>query len=277
MQVSATEAMSVAQARALLDWYIAMGVDCAIGETPLDRFALGNAAPASPYRSAAAASLIVPPSPRASTTPPSAPAIEGEPGIAEARRLAAAAMSLDELREAMNAFEGCALKAAATQLAFADGIAGSALMLVGEAPGREEDLQGKPFVGRSGQLLDRILASIGLDRSKVYIANVVTWRPPGNRTPTPQELAICRPFIERQIELAAPKCLVLLGGAANSALTGSSLGIVKQRGKWLSLHMGQLVLPTMPTFHPAYLLRNPLSKKLIWNDFMEVHQALRRI
>ncbi|MBX9619341.1 MAG: uracil-DNA glycosylase, partial [Hyphomicrobiales bacterium] len=247
MQVSATEAMSVAQARALLDWYIAMGVDCAIGETPIDRFALGNATPTSPSRPAAVASLIAPLSPRASAARPSAPAIEGEPGIAEARRLAAAAMSLDELREAMNAFEGCALKATASQLAFADGIAGAALMLVGEAPGREEDLQGKPFVGRSGQLLDRILASIGLDRSKVYIANVVPWRPPGNRTPTPQELAICRPFIERQIELAAPKCLVLLGGAANSALTGSSQGIVKQRGKWLSLHMGQLVLPTMPT------------------------------
>ena len=270
--------MSAAQARALLDWYIAMGVDCAISETPVDRFALGNAVPAMSSPPVAVAFPPAPPAPasRASPPPPAMPPSDGAAGIAEARRLAAAATSLDELREVMNAFEGCALKATATQLAFADGVAGSPLMLVGEAPGREEDLQGRPFVGRSGQLLDRILASIGLDRGKVYIANVVPWRPPGNRTPTPQELAICRPFIERQIELAAPRCLVLLGGAANSALTGSSHGIVKQRGKWLNLQMGRLVLPAMPTFHPAYLLRNPLSKKLIWKDFMEVHQALRR-
>lgn len=273
MQVSALEA------RALLDWYIAMGVDCAIGEISINRFASAKA-PGLPPPAFPPQSDRERQAPLAATssrpTQQAAAASDGGGDSIAARRLAAAAMTLDDLRQAMMGFEGCALKRTATQTVFGDGVAGAPLMLVGEAPGREEDLQGKPFIGRSGQLLDRILAAIGLDRTSVYIANVVPWRPPGNRTPTPQELAVCLPFIMRQIELAAPKCLVLLGGAAMTALNGSSQGIVKQRGQWQSLRIGDLTLPAMPTFHPAYLLRNPLSKRLMWRDFMEVKAALHK-
>lgn len=274
--------LSETQARALLEWYVAMGADCAIAESTTDRFAI-----AEEKRTSAAASTSptllprsLPPRATSQSTPPRQPAVTSpilgdEGAIAEARRLAAAAQTLDELRAGLESFEGCGLKRTASRLVFSDGTPGSRLMLVGEAPGRDEDIQGKPFVGRSGQLLDRILAAIGLDRGSVYIANVVPWRPPGNRTPTPQELAVCLPFIERQIELAGPALLVLLGGAAMSALTGTSAGIVKSRGQWLQLRIRALEIKAMPTFHPAYLLRNPLSKRQVWKDFLDIRQALQ--
>ena len=147
-------------------------------------------------------------------------------------------------------------------------------MLVGEAPGREEDRQGLPFVGRSGQLLDRMLAAIGLDRTSVYIANVVPWRPPGNRTPTPQETAACRPFIDRQIELASPEILICLGGAAAKELLATSDGILRLRGKWRTFRAGQVTVRTMATLHPAYLLRQPAQKRLVWRDLLAVKEAL---
>jgi len=148
-------------------------------------------------------------------------------------------------------------------------------MLVGEAPGADEDRIGKPFMGRSGQLLDRMLASVGLDRSMVYVANIVPWRPPGNRTPTPQEVAICKPFISRQIELAAPEFLVCLGGPAAQNLLNIKDGILRTRGRWLTYRTDDgREVRTLPTLHPAYLLRQPLQKKLGWRDFSALRRAL---
>jgi DNA polymerase len=193
-----------------------------------------------------------------------------------AREAARSAASLDALREILQGFEGCALRMTARQLVFADGNPQARVMLVGEAPGREEDLEGLPFVGRSGKLLDRMLAAIGLDRRSAYIANIIPWRPPGNRTPTPQESAICLPFILRQIELADPDVLVCLGGPAAAALLGVKEGILRARGRWLPYQTGSREIRAIATLHPAYLLRQPLQKRLAWRDFLAIQRALER-
>ncbi|MER2632944.1 MAG: uracil-DNA glycosylase, partial [Rhizobiaceae bacterium] len=188
------------------------------------------------------------------------------------------ATSLEALRAEMAAFDGCNLKLTAKNLVFADGTPGAPLMLVGEAPGRDEDMEGLPFVGRSGKLLDRMLAAIGIDRGTAYIANVIPWRPPGNRTPTPQETEICRPFIERQIELAQPKLLVTLGGPSAKVLIGAPDGILRLRGNWRThVTASGTAIPVMPTLHPAYLLRNPAHKRLAWRDFLEIKARLREL
>jgi uracil-DNA glycosylase len=192
----------------------------------------------------------------------------------QARSGAKNAKTLDELRTILDSFEGCALKSTASQLVFADGNPEARLMLVGEAPGRDEDIEGLPFVGRSGKLLDRMLAAIGLDRASVYIANIVPWRPPGNRTPTPQESQICLPFILRQIELADPDILVCLGGPSAQTLLGIKEGITKTRGRWFALETGKREIRAMPTFHPAFLLRSPLQKRFAWRDFLAIKKAL---
>lgn len=252
---------------ALLRWYLEMGVDAVLGEEPRDRLAAPE-----PQASATVATPKAPPS--------AAPPVQGvavaptEEGARAARATARSAASLEELRSALEQFEGCNLRLTATNLVFADGNPNSRVMLVGEAPGREEDLQGLPFVGRSGQLLDRMLAAIGLDRSSVYIANVVPWRPPGNRTPTPQETAVCRPFIERQIELADPDVLVCLGGAAAKEILSTTEGILKLRGQWRSYDTGRRTIRAMATLHPAYLLRQPLQKRLAWRDLLAIRTAL---
>ena len=205
-------------------------------------------------------------------------AVPDEGQIALARQRAATAATLDELRQQMAEFDGCNLKFTAKNLVFADGNPEASVMLVGEAPGRDEDLEGLPFVGRSGQLLDRMLAAIGLDRQSVYIANVIPWRPPGNRTPTPQETEICRPFIERQIELANPKVLVTLGGPSAKLLLNATEGVLRLRGNWKThVTASGATIPAMPTLHPAYLLRNPAHKKLAWRDFLEVKVKLRSL
>ena len=147
-------------------------------------------------------------------------------------------------------------------------------MFVGEAPGRDEDIEGLPFVGRSGKLLDRMLAAIGMDRSSVYIANIVPWRPPGNRTPTPQESQICLPFILRQIELCDPDVVVCLGGPSAQTLLGVKEGITRIRGRWFPFDTGKREIRAMPTFHPAFLLRSPLQKRFAWRDFLAVKKAL---
>src|SRR5215213_3737762 len=215
--------LSEAEALAALEWYRAAGVDVAVGETPVDRFASSAMAPRP--KAPVTAELSAPAAP--------APTLNADPS--ETRALAAGAATLDELRVLMDAYEGCSLKKRATQLCFADGNPEAEIMLVGEGPGEQEDLQGKPFVGRAGQLLDRMLASIGLDRTKVYIANMVPWRPPGNRDPTPEELALCAPFLHRQVELVAPKLLVTLGNAPTKSLFGTTVGITKMRGQWRDL------------------------------------------
>jgi DNA polymerase len=191
-----------------------------------------------------------------------------------AREAARSAATLEDLRAILDRFEGCALRATAKQLVFADGNPQARLMFVGEAPGRDEDIEGLPFVGRSGKLLDRMMAAVGLDRTSAYIANIVPWRPPGNRTPTPQESQICLPFIQRQIELADPDVLVCLGGPAAQALIGLRDGITKTRGRWFTYHTGTREIRVMPTFHPAFLLRSPLQKRLAWRDFLAIKKAL---
>ena len=191
-----------------------------------------------------------------------------------ARERARNAASLEELRAVLERFEGCALRQSATQLVFADGNPAARVMFVGEAPGRDEDIAGVPFVGRSGQLLDRMMAAIGLDRTSAYIANVIPWRPPGNRTPTPQETQICQPFIARQIELADPDILICLGAPSAATLLGIKEGMRRARGRWHVYHTGRREIRAMATFHPAYLLRTPLEKRFVWRDFLAIKQAL---
>jgi DNA polymerase len=191
-----------------------------------------------------------------------------------AREAARNAASLVELREILSKFEGCALRATAKQLVFADGNPQARVMFVGEAPGREEDLEGLPFVGRSGKLLDLMIAAIGLNRTTAYIANIIPWRPPGNRTPTPQESQICLPFIRRQIELADPDVLVCMGGPASQTLLGVKQGIRATRGRWFDFHTGTREIRAIATYHPAYLLRTPLEKRFSWRDFLAIKKAL---
>lgn len=269
---------------ALLDFHVAAGVDLALDEEPHDRFA-DSARPAEPAHRASVPAALPADAPRMPAAPPphrteqptrlpaAAAAPTGEVAI-DARRQAAAARDLGELERMLTAFEGCALKATARQLAFSDGKPGSRVMILGEAPGAEEDRTGKPFVGRAGQLLDRMLASIGLDRTEVYIANVVPWRPPGNRTPTPQEIAICLPFTERQIELARPEILVTTGSPATQTILASKDGITKMRGRWGSYRAGAIEVRVLPMLHPAYLLRQPLHKRLAWRDLQMLRIAL---
>ena len=256
-------------ARDLLDFYAEAGVDALIGETPVDRFS-GAEPPAATPRAAQPA-----PGPdfEIRSASPAAPPPPDEAAMA-ARAAAKGAQSLEELRAILDKFDGCALKATATQLVFADGNPHARVMFVGEAPGRDEDIEGLPFVGRSGKLLDRMLAAIGLDRTKVYIANIVPWRPPGNRTPTPQESQICLPFILRQIELADPDVLVCLGGPSAQTLLGIKDGITKTRGRWFTFDTGKREIRAMPTFHPAFLLRSPLQKRFAWRDFLAIKKAL---
>jgi len=257
--------------RDLLDFYAEAGVDELVGEEPVNRFAAVEA-PAPATRTV----RDVVPSPHREANGPAAalvPQALDEAAIA-ARAGAKSAKTLDELRGILEKFDGCALKTTATQLVFADGSPSARLMFVGEAPGRDEDIEGLPFVGRSGKLLDRMLAAIRLDRTSVYIANIVPWRPPGNRTPTPQESQICLPFILRQIELADPDILVCLGGPSAQALLGIKDGITKTRGRWFTFETGQRKIRAMPTFHPAFLLRSPLQKRFAWRDFLAIKKAL---
>ena len=191
-----------------------------------------------------------------------------------AREAARSATSLDELRDILATFEGCALRTTAKQLVFADGNPQARVMFVGEAPGREEDLEGLPFVGRSGKLLDLMMAAIGLNRTTAYIANIIPWRPPGNRTPTPQESQICLPFTLRQIELANPDVLVCLGGPSAQTLLGVKEGIKRTRGRWFAFHTGTREIRAIATFHPAYLLRSPLEKRFAWRDFLALKRAI---
>ena len=191
-----------------------------------------------------------------------------------ARAAARQAGDLDELGARLAAFEGCSLKATAKNLCFYRGRPQAPLMLIGEAPGRDEDLEGKPFVGRAGQLLDRMLAAIGLSEREAHITNIVYWRPPGNRTPTPQEAQLCRPFLERQIELVAPAIILLLGGAAAKHIFGVADGIMRIRGKWRELEFGNSKARALATLHPAYLLRAPAAKRLAWRDLLTLKAAL---
>jgi len=265
--------------RDILEFYAAAGVDEPLHEHPVDRLAPAAAVTAPAPRNETASVRAPAPAAPAPAAPaalaPAALALPDDAQIARARGLAASAPTLDALRAAMEGFDGCNLKVTASRLVFADGNPGAKVMIVGEAPGRDEDIEGLPFVGRSGKLLDRMLAAIGLDRSGVYIANVIPWRPPGNRTPTPLETEICRPFIERQIALADPDLVVTLGGPAAKVITGQAEGIMRLRGTWQHhVTAAGKAIPVMPTLHPAYLLRNPGHKRLAWRDFLAVKAKL---
>ena len=282
-------------ARDLLDFYLEAGVDALLGEQPVDRLAADTGAAARTLTSPLAGEVDPqsgsgggyatssstnrsPPSPTlplkgGGSPEPVAPPAPDAAAMA-AREAAKSARSLDELRAILEKFDGCALKATATQLVFADGNPKARVMFVGEAPGRDEDIEGLPFVGRSGKLLDRMLAAIRLDRTSVYIANIVPWRPPSNRTPTPQESQICLPFIQRQIELVDPDILVCLGGPSAQTLLGIKDGITKTRGRWFTYDTGKREIRAMPTFHPAFLLRSPLQKRFAWRDFLAIKKAL---
>jgi DNA polymerase len=271
----------------LLRWYQAMGVDEAVSEEPLDwsRYdpqpfpvrgaepparnarAHGTVSGAAP-RTPGAPGAAVPPAARAGSQP------TADAGVMAARELARHAPDLAALQAALTGFDGCPLKKTAKHLCFARGNPQARLMCIGEAPGRDEDLEGAPFVGRAGQLLDKMLAAIGMGRDEAYITNVVYWRPPGNRTPTPQEVQACQPFLQRQIELVEPEILLLLGGAAAKQVLDTEQGIMKLRGKWKTYELGGRSIRTMATLHPAFLLRNPVSKRMAWRDLLMVKAAL---
>ena len=265
--------------RDLLTFYVEAGVDVALDETPADRFAGAPAAVAVTAEPVAEAGANPRPQLRPElrpAVPVAAPAAPPPPeeAIMAARSAAKQAASLEALRAIMSAFEGCALRTTARQLVFGDGSAEARLMFVGEAPGFEEDQTGVPFVGKSGQLLDKMLRAIGIARSDVYIANVVPWRPPGNRDPSIHETQICLPFIQRQIELVNPQVLVCLGKPSMVTLLGVNDGIRRMRGRWLTYNTEAGEIRAMPTFHPAYLLRNPIEKRFAWRDFLAIKKAL---
>jgi uracil-DNA glycosylase len=263
----------------LLTFYLEAGVDCALTEEPVNRLSDPDLAPAAhqadapkPARSlpAATPAPAAVPAPRGEVAPPP------EAAIASAREAARTAPTLEALRALLENFDGCALKFTATRMVFADGNPQARVMFVGEAPGREEDIEGLPFVGRSGKLLDRMIAAIGLDRSSAYISNVIAWRPPGNRTPTPQETQICLPFIQRHIELVNPDVLVTLGNPSTQTLLSTRDGIMKTRGRWFDYDTGTRVIKAIATFHPAYLLRSPSYKRMSWQDLRAIAKALEQ-
>ena len=247
-----------------LNWLIEAGADEAIGEAPVDRFAA--------HRPVRQASAMPKPAVAQAATIPAATAGDE---IGSAMDIAARCNSLAELKAALESFDGCALKRQATSTVFADGNPASRVMLIGEAPGRDEDRLGLPFVGRAGKLLDKMLAAIHLDRTSAYITNVLPWRPPDNRNPEPTEVGVCMPFLRRHIELVDPGILILIGAVSVKSVLGLTDGIMKTRGRWLEYRVGEKMIPVMPTLHPAYLLRRPIDKKLVWRDLQSVEAMLQ--
>lgn len=293
------ESSDRAQLVSLLAWYGEMGIDAVLAEEPIDWLERPAAAPGETVRTAlrdiAAGTGTGAPAQSATSTgaqsatpgamlgkqlstPPMRTAEHAkalrDPVTGSARRAAAAVTSLAELRAALESFEGCPLKATAKNTCLYRGAERARLMIIGEAPGRDEDLAGKPFVGRAGQLLDRMLASIDLTEDDVHITNIVYWRPPGNRTPTPQEALICRPFLDRQIRLVEPQMILVLGGAAAKSLLGVNEGIMRLRGKWRQADIGGVNVPALASLHPAYLLRTPAAKRLAWRDLLSIRAAM---
>ncbi len=270
-------------AQDILAFYLEAGVDALVDDQPTDRLAGDPIVSAPPQPEVPKPAVERSPSTIRRSLPakgdqPAAPIAAAPPSHDAAtmasREAARSAATLEELRAILHRFEGCGLRKTAKQLVFADGNPAARVMFVGEAPGAEEDRAGLPFVGRSGKLLDRMMAAVGLDRTSAYIANIIPWRPPGNRTPTPQESQICLPFILRQIELADPDVLVCLGGPSSQTILGFSDGIRRTRGRWLAFDTGKREIRAIATFHPAYLLRAPLEKRLAWRDFLAIQQAL---
>ena len=260
--------------QSILEWYIDAGVDETIGETPVNRLAEAPATKTSPEAQPAAA--VPAPNRNAKLREAAAPPLQSrDAALQTAREIAAGAQSLDDLRAALEAFDGCPLKETAMNFVFADGDQNSRLMFVGEAPGAEEDRRGLPFVGPAGRLLDKMLAAIGLSREDVYITNILPWRPPGNRTPTDSEIAACLPFLERHIELVNPDILLFVGGTSAKTLLRRQEGIMRLRGKWLTYEPQEgCPVTARALLHPAYLLRQPAQKRETWQDLIEIRQRL---
>lgn len=285
--------LSPQSAAALLRFYAEAGVVDLIEDAPIDRFAQTKEQIASraskkqtstpqaqkaPFSGAPSATSRPSPTQPSSMPPQSASiAVPDQATMDEARELAKSAKDLNELKKLLGDFKGCNLRQGAKNTVFSDGNPEAPIMLVGEAPGRDEDLQGVPFVGRAGQLLDKMLAAINLDRKTCYITNIIPWRPPGNRTPVPHEIELCRPFVERHIELVAPKLLVFMGNVSNKTLLNTSKGILSMRGTWSQYQVGENQVPVMSTLHPAYLLRTPAAKRNSWADLLAIKAKLDEI
>lgn len=274
----------------LLRWYAAMGVEEACGASPVDWLERGSEGPGVWFgkgfteageAGADAGVAVRPVAGEKVTSLPPGPAVvraavSADAAIMSAREQAKAARSLAELRHMLENFDGCGLKAMASNLCFFRGAEQAELMIIGEAPGRDEDIAGQPFVGRAGQLLDKMLEAAGLGEGRVHVTNIVYWRPPGNRTPSLQEVEVCRPFLERQIELVGPRCLLLLGAAAAKAVFETGDGIMKLRGRWRKVMVEGRECQAMATLHPAFLLRSAIYKRLAWKDLLAVQVALER-
>ncbi|MEQ8666825.1 MAG: uracil-DNA glycosylase [Rhodospirillales bacterium] len=263
-------------AYAVLKWYADIGVDETVAEQAEDWLV---PIPAAAETAPAPAAAPAPPTDKPPAKPSTKPPVGAEQAINDAATLARQAASVDDLRAALEGFDGCALKKTAKNLCFTDGNPQAKILFIGEGPGAEEDRQGLPFVGPSGQLLDRMLASIGLDREKVLISNTVFWRPPGNRTPTTAETEICRPFVERLIQLVEPGVIVAVGGPSAKLLLGETAGIGRLRGKWYDYANPGLktAIPATPLFHPAYLLRSPQMKREAWADLLMIRAKLAEL
>jgi DNA polymerase len=269
------------EALAALAWLVDAGADEPLQEAPVDRFTVVAPRASAPMPQAlrAAPEAVRPKTEFPKSAPPKPMASVGDSdSIGRATEIAARCNSLGELKAALEAFEGLALKKLATNTVFADGTPDCHVMFIGEAPGREEDLAGLPFVGRAGKLLDKMLAAIGLDRkTNAYITNVINWRPPENRDPSPEEAATCLPFLRRHIELVAPEIIIVLGAVAARHVMGRTDGIMRLRGKWLEYHVNGRMVPVMPTLYPAYLLRRAIEKKLAWRDLQEIDEKIKSL
>ena len=273
----------------LLLWYKHAGIDLALVDEPVDQFsqhkkeALSRTGVTSqtsgvinkrPNPESADLSTLATHSIQMNPDQASGAAMPDKNAVIAAREKAQAAGTIKELQEVLAEFRGCNLHLSAKNLVFADGNPDADIMLIGDAPGRDEDIHGLPFVGHSGRLLDSMLAAIKLNRENTYLTNAIPWRPPGNRTPTHQEIEICRPFIERHIELVNPNLIILLGGAAAKILLNSNQGIVKLRGRWSSYELADRQIDTMPIFHPANLLSQPLQKQMVWQDLLKIRKKI---
>ena len=273
---------NLACVRAVLEWHRLVGVDETTADTPVDRFAVADLKSQSKVIAEPSVAHIVSSQAALDRPLPSLPAMpeplppSSDESVRTAVDIAAAADSVEALHATLETFDGCALKKTATNLVFVDGNPDAVVLFIGEGPGAEEDRQGLPFVGPSGKLLDKMLASIGIKREEILISNTVFWRPPGNRTPAPQEAATCMPFVERLIELVDPHVLVPLGGPAAKLLLGETQGIGRLRGRWFSFKTPRMSHPiaVMPMFHPAYLLRTPIQKRAAWNDLRLIRKKL---
>lgn len=268
----------------VLGWYVEAGADEAVGNSAVDRYAAAKAATQTPNPCPPAA-VATPPAGAQADAPrrrPSSPAnvlVSRDEVSRTARGMASDAETLEALRTALTEFDGCPLKQTASSLVFGDGDAHAKLMFIGEAPGAEEDRQGLPFVGPAGRLLDLMLGAIGIERSAVYITNILPWRPPGNRSPTDAEIAACLPFIERHIELVSPEIVVLIGGTAAKTLLAAREGIMRLRGRWFTYESVGMVrpIPARTILHPAYLLRSPAQKRETWIDLLAIKHRLAEI